>query len=69
VVESNEFERLIQARKEDYFWVEQKNRDIAGGTITFEEIDKLSEYGNIDYLMISGLKQDTFDYFVRYPGP
>lgn len=67
IMENKEFERLCNSI-EDYIWVEQKNSDITGGKITFEEIDKISEIRNFDKVMISGLKQDTFDYFVRTQG-
>ncbi|TXK84978.1 hypothetical protein [Paenibacillus sp. N3.4] len=62
-----EFQGLCHST-ESYTWVEQEKRDITGGTITYEEIDKISEYQDTDKLMISGLKQDTFEYFVRTQG-
>lgn len=49
-------------------FVKQKKRDITGGTITYEEIDKVSEYQGTNKLMISNLKQDAFEYFVRTQG-
>ncbi|WP_096153550.1 MULTISPECIES: hypothetical protein [Bacillus] len=63
-METGEFERLCHSI-DDYIWVEQKKREITGGTITFKEIDKISEMQKIDKVMISGLKQDSFEYFIR----
>jgi hypothetical protein len=63
----NEFQELCHSIKV-YTWVGQEKRDITGGTITYEEIDKISEYHETDKLMISGLQQDTFEYFVRTQG-
>lgn len=65
-MESNEFDKLLSS--EDYIYVEQKNIDITGGTITFEEIDKINEFEKFDKVMISGLRQESFDYFVRTQG-
>ncbi len=62
-----EFQELCYST-DDYKWVEQKKRDITGGTITYEEIDKISEYQDTNKLMISGLKQDAFEYFIRTQG-
>lgn len=41
------------------------DNDIGGGVITKSEIDVLKKYDKLEYLMISGLKQDTFDYFIQ----
>ncbi len=47
-----------------YNRVEYENRDVGGGTITHDEIDTISEFENFDNIFISGLHQDTFDYFI-----
>ncbi len=62
-----EFQELYHST-EGYTWVDQEKRDITGGTITHEEIDKIGENQHTDKLMISGLNQDTFEYFVRTQG-
>jgi hypothetical protein len=67
IVETEEFERLCHS-KDDYTWVEQENNDVTGGTITFKEIDNISEFEHFDKVMISGLKQDSFEYFVQTQG-
>ena len=41
------------------------DNDIGGGVITKQEIDALEAYDGLEYLMISGLKQDTFEYFIQ----
>jgi len=40
-------------------------RDISGGRIKKEDIDLLRELPNVTEISISGLTQDTFDYFIR----
>ena len=42
--------------------------DIGGGKITIADIDKLKKYPHIDVVTISGLKQDTFEYFIKTYG-
>lgn len=49
-----------------YKRVEQKNSDITGGYITRDEIDLIEAWEGVERVMISGLKQDTFDYFVQH---
>ncbi len=45
-----------------------ENADIGGGKITIADIDILSDYPNIDTVSISGLNQQTFDYFITTYG-
>jgi hypothetical protein len=40
-------------------------RDISGGRITKQEIDSIKQYPNANEISISGLTQDTFEYFVE----
>lgn len=42
--------------------------DIGGGTISCEDIDKLKDYPDTDVITISGLRQDTFEYFIKMYG-
>lgn len=60
---SEEFEDLCQNRA-DYVQVEQEDVD----KITIEEIDKISGFKVFDKIRISGLTQDTFDYFIHTQG-
>jgi hypothetical protein len=43
-------------------------RDISGGRIKKEDIDLLRELPNVTEISISGLTQDTFDYFIENYG-
>ncbi|AEB76385.1 hypothetical protein [Clostridium botulinum] len=43
--------------------------NISGGRITYEQIDELKNHTNAVAICISGLTQDTFDYFVENYGP
>ena len=43
-------------------------RDISGGRIKKEDIDVLGELPNVTEVSISGLTQDTFDYFIENYG-
>ncbi len=45
-----------------------ENADIGGGKITIADIDVLRDYPNIDTVSISGLNQQTFDYFISTYG-
>jgi len=49
-------------------WIHSDNMDISGGRITKEEIDRLSEYENKEAITISGLTQETFEYFIKKYG-
>ncbi len=49
-------------------WLRQEKMDIGGGTISTEDIDKLKDYPNTDVVTISGLHQDTFEYFLKTYG-
>ncbi|MBQ8849560.1 MAG: internalin [Clostridia bacterium] len=49
-------------------WLRSENMDIGGGKITVEDIDKLKDYPCADVVTISGLCQDTFEYFIKTYG-
>lgn len=42
--------------------------EVGGGTITIEQIDSIDRYPDAKSIVISGLKQDTFEYFIRKYG-
>ncbi|SHJ97264.1 hypothetical protein SAMN02745163_02961 [Clostridium cavendishii DSM 21758] len=42
--------------------------NISGGRITYEQIDELKNHPNAIEILISGLTQDTFDYFIENYG-
>jgi hypothetical protein len=52
----------------DFIWIHEEKMDVGGGKITVSDIDKLENYENIDKIMISGLRQDTFEYFITKYG-
>lgn len=45
------------------------NWDIGGGTISIQDIDELARHPEAECVVISGLRQDTFAYFIRTYGP
>lgn len=45
-------------------FLEPEDWDVSGGRMTIEEIDILKKYPYVKHLAISGLQQDTFEYFV-----
>ena len=49
-------------------WLREENMDIGGGKITIADIDKLKNYPDTEVVTISGLKQDTFEYFIKTYG-
>lgn len=49
-------------------WLRQEKMDIGGGTISTEDIDRLKDFPNTDVVTISGLHQDTFEYFIKSYG-
>lgn len=49
-------------------WLREEKMDISGGTISKEDIDKLKNYPDIDVVTVSGLHQDTFEYFIKTYG-
>ncbi len=49
-------------------WLRQENMDIGGGKITLADIDRLKDHPDVDVVTISGLRQDTFEYFIKTYG-
>lgn len=49
-------------------WLHQENMDIGGGKISFADIDRMKDYPDADVVTISGLRQDTFEYFIKTYG-
>lgn len=43
-------------------------KEVDGGVISFEQIDEIANHPNAKSIIISGLKQDTFEYFVTKYG-
>ncbi len=49
-------------------WLREEKMDIGGGKITTADIDRLKAYPDAEVVTISGLQQDTFDYFIKTYG-
>lgn len=56
------------SKRDDFIWVHEENMDIGGGVLSISDINKLNDNSNIDKIMISGLRQDTFEYFISKYG-
>ena len=46
----------------------QKNMGLGGGKISVSDIDRINQYKNTQRVEISGLRQDTFEYFITKYG-
>ena len=53
---------------EDVLWLRSQGMDISGGKITMADIERLESYPKADRVRISGLRQDTFEFFIRKYG-
>lgn len=49
-------------------WLREENMDVGGGTISIADIDKIRDFPNAKNVIISGLHQDTFEYFIKTYG-
>ena len=49
-------------------WIHNEKMDVSGGITTIEDIDELAKYPDCDVVTISGLAQDTFEYFIKKYG-
>ena len=58
----------FESFKDDLFDLSIVQKDVGGGTTSIEEIDIIQEYPNAKSLIISGLKQETFEYLIQNYG-
>ena len=65
---SGNFDYDKSKKKHNSLWIHEEDMDVGGGKITIADIDKLKSYPNVDVVTISGLKQDTFEYFIKTYG-
>lgn len=65
---SGDFDYDQISKKHNCVWLREDNMDIGGGKITIADIDKFKDYPEADVVTISGLKQDTFEYFIKTYG-
>ena len=49
-------------------WLHEADMDIGGGKISIPEIDVLADHPEVEAVAISGLRQDSFEYFIRTYG-
>ena len=52
----------------DIYDINLVQKEVGGGVISFEQIDIIRDFPNSKSIIISGLKQDTFEYFVNTYG-
>ena len=58
----------FESFKDDLFDLSIVQKEVGGGITTIEEIDIIREYPNAKSLIISGLKQETFEYLIQNYG-
>lgn len=49
-------------------WLHRENMDVGGGVISIADIDRIRDFPNAKNVAISGLHQDTFEYFIKTYG-
>ena len=52
----------------DIYDINLVQKEVGGGVISFEQIDTIRDFPDSKSIIISGLKQDTFEYFVNTYG-
>ena len=52
----------------EYFDINLVQKEVDGGIVQKEQIDSIKEYPEAKSIIISGLKQDTFSYFIQKYG-
>lgn len=49
-------------------WLHEETMDVGGGVISIEDIDRIRDFPDARHVTVSGLHQDTFEYFIRTYG-
>lgn len=62
------FDYDSKTEKHTCLWLREEQMDIGGGKISVADIDKLKNFPETDVVTISGLRQDTFEYFIQTYG-
>ena len=62
------FDYDCETKTHGCIWLREEEMDIGGGKITVADIDKLKFHPDADAVTISGLRQDTFEYFIETYG-
>lgn len=55
---------LIHQHNEKYYDINLMQKDVTGGKISKEQIDNIIKYPQAKSVIVSGLYQDTFEYFI-----
>ena len=56
------------SHEDKILWLHEAAMDIGGGRISVGEIDVLAEHPEAEAVRITGLRQDTFEYFIKTYG-
>ncbi|MBR4655194.1 MAG: hypothetical protein IKO68_01135 [Oscillospiraceae bacterium] len=56
------------SHEDKILWLHEADMDIGGGRISIPEIDVLAEHPEAEAVRITGLRQDTFEYFIKTYG-
>ena len=62
------FDYSKETRTHSCLWLREENMNIGGGRISARDIDMMENYPDTDTVTISGLRQDTFEYFISKYG-
>lgn len=65
---SGDFDYDKTTKTYNCIWLRDEKMDIGGGKITFADIDRLKDYPDAEVVTISGLQQNTFEYFIKTYG-
>ena len=58
----------FENHRDNLFDLRIVQKEVGGGTTSIEEIDIIQEYPNAKSLIISGLKQESFEYLIQNYG-
>ncbi len=62
------FDYSKKTQTHNCIWLREENMDIGGGKIAIADIDRFKTYPHAEVVTISGLRQDTFEYFIKIYG-
>lgn len=65
---NGDFDYDLETQTHTCLWLREEKMNIGGGTISIEDINKLKDHPNTDVVTVSGLHQDTFEYFIKTYG-
>ena len=62
------FDYDLDKKTHTCLWLRDEDMDIGGGKISISDIDRLKNYPETEVVRISGLRQDTFEFFIKTYG-